>query len=106
VQYKTSPLVAGNFFYQSAEDMRTEPTSSLTVENLAAEKIFLLSLALSWFNGEFNDQIDQHPPASGSGQEKNEAWKHSEVLQELEAKMIQVSVASHIPHGNYSHDVM
>jgi len=102
VQYKTSPLVAGDFFYQSSEEMRSEPTSSLTLENLAAEKIFLLSLALSWFNGEFNDQIEQHPPSSDSGQDKTGAWKHHEVLQEIEAKMIQVSVASHIPHGNSS----
>jgi hypothetical protein len=51
VEQQCHPVVAGEFFYEIAEGMQFHGNSNVQWNLTGEEKIFLLSLALSWFSG-------------------------------------------------------
>lgn len=91
VQFKTTPLVAGEYFLAEGDRLGLHPVGSLTILNLATEKIFLLSLAASWLHGDYNEQVEHYPENV-----ETTSWKLPQQLQEIEAKIIQVSITSHL----------
>jgi hypothetical protein len=51
VERQCHPVIAGEFFYGVAEGTQFNETSNVQWNLTGEEKIFLLSLALSWLNG-------------------------------------------------------